>query len=333
MSNTNEISIVEKEIFPEIESLLPSHIKMEKFISICQMAAMINPQLRTCTKDSLAQAFLRCAKDGLYPDGKDAAIVIYSKRQGSEWVNAAQYQPMIDGILKRLRLSGEVLNIIAKPVYEADSFDYYIDIEGEKLKYHPNFSDANRGQLKLVFAMAKMASGETVVEVMSKEDVDKIMYMSKSAVDSKTGAIKQNSVWFMHYERMAIKTVIHRIARRLPNASEVIEMLERDINVKSIEEQVNPGSVVSFQERVRDFIGQDEQNYLSGLAKSTSTDINAMFGWVSAKTGSKATNFSEVDVEQYAILTSLLEKKQKDVIRAERENQYAQEGVIDGQVA
>ncbi|MBD3821874.1 MAG: recombinase RecT [Thiotrichales bacterium] len=308
---------------------LPAHIKPEKFMQIAATAAMLNPQLQECTPASLMTALIQCAKDGLVPDNRESAIVAYNKKQGSEWVSVAQYQPMIDGVLKRLRMSSEVPYVAAKPVYDGDHFNYWMDMEGEKFEYKPQFDTTMRGDLKLVFAVAKLKTGEMVLEWMSKEDVDKIMYMSKSAVDSKTGALKQNSVWVQHYERMALKTVLHRIARRLPNSSEVMEMIEREVQIKDIRNGriVDDVPVVDTPKT----ISTEKQQELESLVNSTASDAMRMFGWVSSSTNRIVNSFSELDEQQYSLLKNQLETKlQKLTMQASMAQ--ASQAVMEGEL-
>jgi phage RecT family recombinase len=309
-------------------SALPQSIKPEKFMQIAATAAMLNPQLQECTPASLMTALIQCAKDGLVPDNREAAIVVYNKKEGSEWVSVAQYQPMIDGVLKRLRMSSEVPYIAAKPVYDGDHFNYWMDMDGEKFEYRPQFDTSKRGDLKLVFAAAKLKTGEMVLEWMPKEEVDKIMYMSKSAVDKKTGQLKQNSVWVQHYERMALKTVLHRISRRLPNASEVMEMIEREVQIKEIR---NGQIVDDVPAQTAQTISAEKQKELQSLVSSTGSDVMRMFGWVSSMTGRTVNSYEELDMNQYQQLKDQLETRlQKRAMKASMS--HASQDVVEGEL-
>ena len=129
--------------------------------------------------------------------------------------------PMVDGVLKRARMSGEVALIGAKAVYVNDQFDYWMDEAGEHYKYSPVFN--GRGGFLLVFAYARMTNGELLIEIMIKDDVDKVRAASK------TGTYGPWKDW---YDRMACKAVLHRLTRRLPNASEIVQMCEKGMNMK-----------------------------------------------------------------------------------------------------
>tara|TARA_Y100000310_G_C20704371_1_gene833793 strand:+ start:19887 stop:20684 length:798 start_codon:yes stop_codon:yes gene_type:complete len=206
----------------ELAKMLPENIKIDSFERAINNALMRNQDLLNCDQLSVYDAAMRCAQDGLIPDGKEAAIVVYGGKQGKK----AQYQPMIDGVLKRVRQSGIVTNISGKAVYENDEFDYWMDEDGEHIKYRPTWGD--KGKFQLAFAYAKTNDGELIVEVMNLTEINKV----KAA--SKTGN-SQYGPWSQWYDRMAVKSVLHRLARRLPSSSEVqtmIDTIEKDIEAR-----------------------------------------------------------------------------------------------------
>lgn len=219
-----------------VASVLPEHIKMESFVRCAAIAMSQSKDLEEADRDSVIMSLTKCANDGLIPDNKEAALVTFNTNAGTKqspnWVKKAQYMPMIDGVLKRARMSGQIATMSAKAVFEGDSFDYWLDEDGEHLKYRPNLE--SRGEFKLAFAMAKLVTGDLIVEVMTKADVDKV----RSA--SKTG---EYGPWKDWYDRMACKAVFHRLARRLPNASEIVEMCQAGMNIEfnnSPERDVTP---------------------------------------------------------------------------------------------
>jgi len=219
-----------------VESVLPEHIKMTSFVRCAAIAMTQSKDLAEADKDSVIMALTKCATDGLIPDNKEAALVTFNTNIGDknhkQWVKKAQYLPMIDGVLKRARMSGQIAAMSAKAVFTGDEFDYWIDEDGEHLNYRPTYEA--RGDFKLAFAFAKLKSGDLIVEVMTLDDVNKV----KDA--SKTGKF---GPWVDWFDRMACKAVFHRLARRLPNASEIVEMCEAGMNMnfdKRTEREISP---------------------------------------------------------------------------------------------
>jgi recombination protein RecT len=202
-----------------IAALLPDHVTVEQFIRTAAAALVIDPELRNADRQSLVMSLNRCARDGLMPDGREATMVVYSTKNRStgQFEKKAQYLPMVDGVLKRARQSGQVANIIGKVVYTGDKFDYWVNENGEHIEHRPAFD--NRGDIRLVYAFAKLASGELMIEVMTRSEIEKVRDTVKSATHAA-------SPWMQWFDRMAIKTVLHRLAKRLPCASELFSLLE-----------------------------------------------------------------------------------------------------------
>ena len=197
-----------------IEALLPKGVTFDMFARAAATAMAQSPELAGADPKSVIQSLIRCATHGLVPDNREAALVTFKEKSG---VIKAQYIPMVDGVLKRARQSGQIAVIAAKAVFTGDTFDYWVDEQGEHINYRPTFT--GRGEFLLAFAFAKLHSGELIVEVMAKEEIDRVRAASKTG-NSEYGP------WVKWYDRMAVKSVLHRLARRLPSASELVSMLE-----------------------------------------------------------------------------------------------------------
>lgn len=202
---------------PLLEQVLPKHLPVDKFIRAAVIAVTNTPSVLQADRQSLFNSLQRCASDGLVPDGREAALVEFNTKVNGDWVKKIQYMPMIDGVLKRARQTGEIATITARVVYHADQFDYWVDEDGEHLMHRPEFGGA-RGDMKLVYAMAKLKDGLVIVEPMTMEDVERVRLSSKNP---------DRGPWKDWYDRMALKSALHRLARRLPNSSEIMEMLDQ----------------------------------------------------------------------------------------------------------
>jgi recombination protein RecT len=224
-----------------IDALLPVHVTPEQFTRTAANALVENSDLQFADKSSLVLALTRCARDGLLPDGREAALVVRKQK--------VSYMPMVDGVLKRARQSGQVANIVSKVVYDADEFKYWVDERGEHIKHVPRFEE--RGEIRLVYAFAKLTSGELVVEVMGRAEVDKV----RATV---TSSGKEGSPWVKWYDRMALKTVLHRLARRLPCAAEMFSLLEAGYDVPDAEKPRSEAHRTSgnARPRLRDVLNQ-----------------------------------------------------------------------------
>lgn len=129
---------------PEFKAALPAHITPERFIRIAVTAIRTNPDIAKCSRPSIYSALMRCAQDGLLPDGRDATITKYGDQ--------AVYSPMVGGICKRARNSGELKSIDAQVVYEKDSYESWTDEKGPHFKHVRSRGD--RGKPILTYAYA-----------------------------------------------------------------------------------------------------------------------------------------------------------------------------------
>lgn len=204
----------------KFENVLPAHISFEKFQSVIMTAIITNPNLLQAHRPSLLTSCVKAATDGLLPDGRDAALVIFNAKSGhklpngkDEYIQKVQYMPMYAGILKKVRQSNEISSIVTHVVYEKDVFEYLLGDE-EKIVHVPYLGGDDRGEIKAAYCIAKLKDGTTVREVMSRADIEKVRKTSKSG--DKDG--KPIGIWFSWYEEMARKTVFRRAAKWLPQS-------------------------------------------------------------------------------------------------------------------
>ena len=150
----------------EFQAALPPQIPVEKFIRTTLTAVQMNPDLLGADRRSLLGAAMKAAQDGLLLDGREAAPVIFRTKDGPK----VQYMPMVGGILKKIRNSGELASISAQVAYENNQFEYTLGDE-EHISHKP-FLGADRGRPLAVYAIAKTKDGAIYREVMSVSDVD-----------------------------------------------------------------------------------------------------------------------------------------------------------------
>ena len=190
---------------------LPRQMDVNKFISVAKLTLNKNPKLLQADKTSLMQTFMKAAQDGLYLDGKEAAAVQYG--------NSVQYIPMVEGVIKVLHNSGLIKTISAEVVYENDCFEYELG-SNPHVKHIPLIT-GDRGKPTCVYAIAVTSNDGQYVEIMNMNDVDKCKQQAK-------GASSPHSPWVKWFDQMAKKTVIHRIAKRLPKNDAINSVVRID---------------------------------------------------------------------------------------------------------
>ena len=198
---------------PEFAKLLPSHVKPEMFARVALTMIQTSPELLNADRNTLFAACLKCAADGLLPDGREAALVVYGGK--------VNYLPMVGGVRKRLLDGGEIASVQAECVYELDAFEFRRTLEGDTMVHTPAVFAADRGKLRGVYAIARFRDGrDPLIEVVGLEDIEKARSSSRSG----TGP---NSPWTKWYSRMAAKVAVHRIGDLIPTNPDTAAFLSR----------------------------------------------------------------------------------------------------------
>lgn len=246
----------------EFRMALPSHIDPEKFKRVILTAVQQNDDLMVCDRRSLLMAATKCAQDGLLPDGREAAFVIFNskvKRGGKEeWVKLCQYLPMIAGVLKRVRNGGVVSSLQAHVVYENDHFVWRQGTE-DSLDHVPLFP-GDRGQPIGAYAVARFKDGSPpMFQVMDKDRIEKARNVSKS---------KDGPAWRNFWDEMARKTVARNLAKYLPTEAEIESVARRDDDAPTMDDSTE----------TIDAVLTDDQRQLPGKLDAIERTIDGAAG-------------------------------------------------------
>lgn len=205
----------------EFRMALPSHISPEKFQRVIMTAVQQDPDILLADRRTLLMAATKCAQDGLLPDKREAAFVIFNtkiKENGQDkWVKAAQYIPMLAGLQKRARNTGQIAGIIAQMVYENDEFIRKPDDFDTPVHHRPPPLGQSRGKPLGAYAIAKLKDGTVVSEVMDADEIAKVAAVSRSR-DRNGNAVGPWKDW---QDEMWRKTVFRRLSKWLPTDAEV----------------------------------------------------------------------------------------------------------------
>jgi recombination protein RecT len=214
----------------QFRAALPAHITTEKFQRVLVTAVSTNMDLLNCDQRTLFAAAMKAAQVGLLPDGKEAALVAFGDK--------VQFMPMVAGVLKLIRNSGQLKSITAEVIRKNDEFDLYVDENGKRFKHRPDWF-GDRGEVVGVYAHAVTTDGGVYIDVMSRDDVERIRAVSRSA---------RRGPWVDWWDEMAKKTVIRRLAKYLPSSSDLDGIEDDDLEpfstaaapVQPVERDVTP---------------------------------------------------------------------------------------------
>lgn len=203
-----------EQIGGQLQTALPQHITVDRFKRVVMTAVNMTPALAAADRRSLFNACIKCATDGLVPDGREAALVTFG--------NQCTYMPMVFGIIKKLRQSGEIASISARLVYENEIkgglFKFAIEDGEEKLSHQPMLM-GERGRVALAYATARFKDGTVQNEVMTFADIEKVRNVSRS---------KDRGPWKDWWDEMARKTVVRRLSKYLPLSAEDMRLFDAD---------------------------------------------------------------------------------------------------------
>lgn len=224
----------------EFRKALPAHISPEKMQRTIITAVQNNPDLLNADRQSLVTSCMKAAQDGLLPDGREAALVVFRTRQKDmhgnwETVQQVQYMPMVYGLRKKIVQSGEVVSLQTGLVYraemEAGAFLYEVGLE-PPIRHRPMLDlpaeEMTDDKIVAAYSMAKMKDGTVSVEVMRRGEIDKVRESSMTgATKDRNGKDRQpKGPWVDWFGEMARKTVMRRHSKTLPMSGDVIVDVE-----------------------------------------------------------------------------------------------------------
>lgn len=207
-----------EEMTQEFTRSLPAQVPTERFVRTILTAVQTNPDLAKADRHTLKVACLRAAQDGLLPDGREGVLNVYNtkvKREGREvWINAAQWMPMVAGLQKKARNSGELAGLTGHVVYKHDQFMLVLGDE-EKLEHVPNLEAADSDMIEDnaigAYAIATLKDG---TKIRAWRPRSKIM-LAKSQSKAPNGLM-----WTKFWEEGWIKTAIRYLTKSLPSSSD-----------------------------------------------------------------------------------------------------------------
>lgn len=211
----------------EIQSIMPRHVPLKRFMNTAVMAIKHNPELLHIDRRSLHRAITQAAEDGLMPDGREGVINTYStkvKRRNEHgrdeevWIKMATWIPMVHGIRKRaMELGGIILN--TEVVHENDTFVWAKGDE-PKIEHVPPRLGKPRGEMVGAYCIIRKGPDILHREVMSKFQIDVIREKSKSP---------NGLLWKDFTDEAWRKTVLRRAVKTVPAIPDDLRtIVERD---------------------------------------------------------------------------------------------------------
>lgn len=226
-----------------IQALARGKVDPVQVIETALLCVQQNPQLASCTKETLFGGILRGLSAGLSfdPLAQEAYLIPRrDKRFGpgpdQKGVLVANFQAGYHGVQKLMKRHGGARDVIGACVFENDEFD--IDLASLHVKHRPALRGP-RGSMIGVYARVLYEGGQPGPVVwMSIEDVNAIRDRSDAYKSAETSWYnkppQRNSPWHTDYERMAIKTAKLRLRHDMtltPEAEAVLASDQRTVRL------------------------------------------------------------------------------------------------------
>ncbi|WP_421983400.1 recombinase RecT [Roseibium sp.] len=232
----NALAVIE-DLQGEVAPLLAENNQSwDRLRSTLVIAVQQNADILKCSPESIRREVMKCASDGLVPDNKQATLLPYWDKD--QKVHVLNYQPMVHGIIKRMKELGGVFSIVVALVHAKDQFQFD-EADLESLSHKSNPFDKDRGEIVGGYCIFRDESNRVIHrEVMSVADFEKVRLASKAP---------NSPAWRNWYGEMCKKAVLRRGSKYISiNNDKIRQLVERqdalfDFRAEQAQrERVNP---------------------------------------------------------------------------------------------
>ena len=206
-----------------------SRIKPDTLVRLALFEFSQNEWLRRCTPESVYGSLILAAQIGLEPSGiKGEAYLVPFKGK-------CTLIPGWRGLVKLALRSKGVKSLYSHVVYEGDEFKVWLGSE-LRVEHQPNLT-GERGEIVCAYAVAKLENGEIDIEVMTRDELEKIRKNASATRGGKDGPAY--SEW---EDQMYRKAPIRRLAKRLPLGDDFFLAMKAD----ELAESGEPEKIATF---------------------------------------------------------------------------------------
>lgn len=209
----------------------PKHFTAERLVQVAMICVFKTPKLQDCVPESMITSVMTSASLGLdlTPSMGEAYLIPRWNKQAG--CLEAQFQVGYRGLAKLARQAGGVNYIQSELVREKDKFEAIRDPDW-RIRHEPVFG-GDGGNITHIYAVAKLATGEYQLAVMTTEEIEAIRLRSQ---------YPDSGPWASDWSEMGKKTVIKRLCKGLPNNADpaAFEALSAAIELDNREYERDP---------------------------------------------------------------------------------------------
>ena len=208
----------------DFRAVLPSHIKPEQWVRLAQGALkkgrkVVDPRSKKqVTELELAAVnnpgtflahLLDAARLGLEPGTEQYYLTPRKVKGQLEILGIVGYQ----GLIELMYRAGAISSVVAECVYANDTFSFRPGQDDIPL-HEIDWDAADRGELRLVYAFARMKDGAT----------SKVIVLNRAAITtikkSSQGTDSDYSPWKTNEPAMWLKSAVRQLAKWVPTSAE-----------------------------------------------------------------------------------------------------------------
>lgn len=208
-----------------LESVLPPGLELRRFMRTVSNLLQTHAQsarLLAADLQSLFNACLKAAGDGLLLDGREAVLTVFHESKSN--TDKVTYMPMVQGLVKLARNSSEISNIVAEVVYDKDGFTYRPGVE-EQPQHEPDWF-GERGKPIGAYAVVTTKDNEKIVAVLAKDRILAIGQGGRNADQYMPGKGAHFIEWWK-------KTVIKNALKYCPKSTYLASAMAADNELMS----------------------------------------------------------------------------------------------------
>lgn len=199
---------------------LPRHVDRAHFTAV---ALSILPGLQQCSNQSIMTSLLACARFGLEPDGRQAAIIPYK--------GIATFQPMYQGYIELMYRHPAVDTVHFGWIREKDEWDFEPTAASPRdFRHRPRveLTDEERGPVILAYAFAWLGGHRSQVIMLNRQQATEIRDKYSKAYAKAVREKKTDSPWQTSFDAMWAKSAVRRLVKVVPTSSELTELITAD---------------------------------------------------------------------------------------------------------
>lgn len=200
----------------ELSAICSKAMTPARVIQLTMLCAYKTPKLLECEKGSVYGCISQVAAMNLdlNPSAGEAYLIPRWNKKAS--VMECTLQIGYQGLAKCARSSGAVRLVQSRYVREGDHFKISYVNDLPNIVHEPKMK-GDAGEITHVYATARLATGESLVEVMTADEIE---HVRKSYAD------QDSKAWEVSWGEMAKKTVFRRLSKWLPKSDELVKAIE-----------------------------------------------------------------------------------------------------------